>query len=175
MRTGWGHIGNKGKKQKIPVSPPLHKEKTWLSMRACWAFPFVAGKFSFQNCWSPFFAWSNTPIMNWGYLSAAFHWEVACSPIFPLGGNSQGESVGKVQKYRSCTWELKHAKFKSVFFFPTDTCQKKFPITSITFVYPFFIYIKLYIYIYNFNNNHQKIKWIIFFNVENFDCAVDNV
>jgi hypothetical protein len=153
MRTGWGHIGNKGKKQKFPVSPSLQKEKTWLSMRACWAFPFVAWKFSFQNCWSPFFAWSNTPIMNWGYLLAAFHWEVACSPIFPLGGNSQGESVGKVQKYRSCTWELKHAKFKSVVFFPL-TPVKKIPNHIYQIHVPFFhiykiiLYIYIYIYIY---------------------------
>jgi hypothetical protein len=37
-------------------------------LSACWAFPLAAWNFYFQNCLSPFLAWANTPIINWGYL-----------------------------------------------------------------------------------------------------------
>jgi hypothetical protein len=56
-------------------NPPTHptptqnlKEKNQGTFRACWAFPLAAWNFYFQNRSSPFLAWANTPIINWGHL-----------------------------------------------------------------------------------------------------------
>jgi hypothetical protein len=62
------HVGNKGK---------MKKKKLRHFLSACWAFSHWLHEISvFQNCSSPFFAWANTPIMNWGYsfiVSCAFY------------------------------------------------------------------------------------------------------
>jgi hypothetical protein len=52
------------------------------TLSACWAFPLTAWNFYFQNCSSPFLAWANTSIINWGYLfHASINWWGVC-PIF---------------------------------------------------------------------------------------------
>jgi hypothetical protein len=73
------HVGNlrEQRKNETPPHPPpapkLFYNKNQGTLSACWAFPFVAWNFYFQNCSSPFLAWANTPIINWGYLFIGYY------------------------------------------------------------------------------------------------------
>ncbi len=85
--TYWEPIGNlKGtycEQRKMKKNPPLPtqnlKEKNQGTLSACWAFPLTAWNFYFQNYSSPFLAWANTSIINWGYLfHASINWWGVC-------------------------------------------------------------------------------------------------
>jgi hypothetical protein len=68
LGTHWEQ-GRKTKK----ITPHPQKEKNKIKNRAhheCMLrLPIGCMKFVFpKNCWSPFLAWANTAIINWGYL-----------------------------------------------------------------------------------------------------------
>ncbi len=100
MRTHWELEGNilgtneKWKKSSPPKTPtPKLKKINQGTLSACWAFPLAAKNFYFQNCSSPFLAWANTPIINWGYLVYLLDWTVSSSAAF----------YGSI-----CLWEIFH-------------------------------------------------------------------
>jgi hypothetical protein len=72
MGTHWelegDTFGNEGIPKKILLSPKTWKKK----FKALWVHAepshWLHGISMFQNCSSPFLAWANTPIINWGYL-----------------------------------------------------------------------------------------------------------
>jgi len=82
----WEPDGKKGKRKKCP--PPNF---FFLKIKALWvhAEPLAAWNFYFQNCSSPFVAWANTPIINWGYLfcvifsvaKSVFHYSLISKPF----------------------------------------------------------------------------------------------
>ncbi len=64
--THWELVGNKGK--NIPPHPKLKRKKNHLALCVHVKPPHWLHKISiFQNYLSPFLAWANTPIINWGF------------------------------------------------------------------------------------------------------------
>ncbi len=62
-------LGTKEKwKNPPPPAPQKLKRKKQGTLSEGWAFPLAAWNFYSQNCLSPFSTFTNTPIINWGYL-----------------------------------------------------------------------------------------------------------
>ncbi len=89
MGTSWelkgNMLGTKEKRKKCFLHPPTAstqnlKEKKSRHFECMLSLPIGCIKFLFfQNCSSPFLAWANTPIINWGtYL---FNTLILCSHI----------------------------------------------------------------------------------------------
>jgi hypothetical protein len=70
--TFWEQSKIRKKKSSPPSSPPQPKLKRKNKIKALWGHAessyWLHENFYFQNCLSPFLAWANDPIINWGYL-----------------------------------------------------------------------------------------------------------
>jgi hypothetical protein len=57
-------LEKKGKKRKEIPHPNLKGKKPRHAEHSHWLHEILF----FQNCLSPFLAWANSPIINWGYF-----------------------------------------------------------------------------------------------------------